>query len=182
MQGKLKELIYIGHGGLSEGDMFVLGLQGSLPTWHFQAKVGTRHSSQRKQTASQYYWVYQPPSMWSAMGKNCRTARHRGTPWLLWACGLERRQKRQVPQCTGLGQLPALVVSFLLSLPASDHRGPQSWLCKSVGLVSSSFLVGNTHIRLFFFVPTALSWLRLISEMSVCNNLLTSFLASDLLL
>ena len=120
--------------------------------------------------------------MWLAMGKGCGAARHREAPWLLWACGLERRQKRQVRQGSGLGHVLALEMSFLLCLSQLQTiTDPQPQLCRSPEPVCSSF--GGEHSLLLFYPrSTALFWVRLILEMSVCNSLLTSFLASSLLL
>lgn len=101
--------------------MLLLGLQGGLSTWSFQVKVGMEHSRPRKQTASQYL-----PSLPDTLGmqKSCGAARHQKVLRLLGACGLVGRQKRQVPECAGLGQIPALGVSFLLFSPPKtivDH-------------------------------------------------------------
>lgn len=93
--------------------MLLLGLQGGLSIQSFQMKVGMEHSRPRKQTASQYL-----PSLPDTLGmqKNCGAARHQKVLRLLGACGLVRRQKRQVPECAGLGQILALgVLPSLLS-------------------------------------------------------------------
>lgn len=91
------------------------------------------------------YGVYQTPSMWLAMGKSCGAVRHREALWLLWACGLERRQKRQGPQGQGwdsywLRQCLSSYVSLSLRpslTPSCSFAGPQS--------LPVLLLAGNTH-------------------------------------
>ena len=79
--------------------------------------------------------------------QSCESARHREARWPLGYCGLERRQ---VPQCAGLGQLPALGVSFLPSSPSLRPLWTTA-LTLQVPRAGQFFLLGGkcSHLSLF---------------------------------
>lgn len=129
--------------GLSEGEVFELGLQEGTRPWQIQAEVGTRHSSRKKQTASQYLWSLPNPQHVVGNGEKlwgCQTQGGSVTP-----LSLERRRKRQGPQgqrwdsywlrqCLSSSVCPSLRPSLT---PSCSFAGPQS--------LPVLLLAGNTH-------------------------------------
>ena len=103
--------------------MFELGLQEGICPWHFQAKVGTQHSSWKKQTASQYLLSLPNPQHVVGNGQRlwgCQTQGGSMTPLSLWS--REETEETgtsgfRAGTCTGSGN-----VFPPLSLPASDHH------------------------------------------------------------
>lgn len=134
----------------------MLCLQRGLTAQSSQAKVGTEHSRQKKQTASQY--LLSLPNTQSVVnnGKTCRAARPRKAPWLPGACVLVRRQRRGRLSVRGWG-------NYWLwhCLPSSILCLRPSWttaLTLPVPRASQFFPVGgeHSHLPLLFPVPTAL--------------------------
>lgn len=153
------------------------GLAGRPSFLEFSGKSENRAPRQKKQMASQY--LLSLPNTQGIEEKlwGCQTQEGSQTPWSLWS--VEETEEARTWVCrvgatTGSGSLSSSLLSPL------DHNGPQSWLWRSPRPASSSFLSGSAHISPLSF-PTAVFWLRLIiSELSVCNCLLTSFLYSSL--
>ena len=131
--------------------MFVLGLQGSLPTWHFQAKVGTRHSSQRKQTASQYLLSLPTPQHVVGNGEKlpgCQTQGDSVTPLSLWS-GKETEEAG-----TSVYRAGTTTSSGSVFPPLSASLRP-SWttvLAMQVRRAGQFFLLGGEHSHSALFL------------------------------
>lgn len=135
-------------GGLSEGEVFELGLQEGIRPWHFQAKVGTQHSSRKKQTASQY--LLSLPNLQHVVGNGEK----------LWGCQTRR-----------------LYHSFELVVWRGDRRGryvrvqgwDMYWLWKCLSSSVSPSLRPSLTRSCSFAVPQSLSALSLAGNTHFCS-------------